>query len=185
MNTDVVNLRGVRKPSLILIKGGRGKVAPPPLTDDERYLRFPPAWVDWLVLGLGLATLNLPSPVPLVSIVGIVLIALLVARRIKKEGGEDPNIDDGVATFLAEFFTDSRVKRPLERRLPAVTAFTKQIIVFAVCEVSLYFLWQGFSSGSNDETSSFLTILLFVVVTCAGLQVLIWWDTPTLNHKKL
>ncbi|NOT58309.1 MAG: hypothetical protein HOP18_27205 [Deltaproteobacteria bacterium] len=177
MSTNMVQVRGVRKPSLVLVKGGRGKVATPPLTDDERYPRFPPAWVDWLVLGLGLAALNLPSPTPLFSVGSMVIISLLVARHIKKEGGQDPNIDDGMATFLSGFFREERLRRPLERQLPAITAFSKQLIVFVICEAVLYLVRRMVLSGHGGEPSNFLAILLFAIVAFVGLKVLLWWDT--------
>lgn len=177
MSTPVVRVRPVRKPSLVLVKGGRGQPASPPLTEADRYPRFPPAWVDWLVLGLGLAALNLPSPIPLLSVGGIVVIELLLARRIKQEGGEDPNIPDGVAMFFSPLFTDIRLKKPLERKLPPITPFTKQIVIFALCEGALYFLRAAVPFGLNRSWQNFLTLLLFVVVAGVGLKALLWWDT--------
>jgi hypothetical protein len=133
--------------------------------------------MDWLVLGLGLAALNLPSPVPLLSIGGIVLIALLVSRHFAREGGRDPNTDDGITTFFASFVKDVGVKRPLERRLPKPSAFDKQIVIFLVCEMVLYVARWLVGGSVDGAVSTFLTILLFVIVACAGLKVLLWWDT--------
>jgi uncharacterized protein YggT (Ycf19 family) len=177
----MVRVRGVRKPSLVLVKGGRGKVATPPLTDDERYPRFPPAWVDWLILGLGLAALNLPSPIPLLSLVAMVVISLVLAHRIKKDGGEDPNVDIGIASvcigFFIEFMGSPQVKRPLERQFPKVRIFDKQLVVFVICEAVLYLMRRMVLSGHGGEPSNFLSILLFVIVVGVGLRVLLWWDT--------
>lgn len=181
MNSNVVQLRGVRKPSLVLVKGGRAKAAAPPLTDEERYPRFPPAWVDWLVLGLGLAALNFPSPVPLLSIGAIIFIVYFVARRFAAEGGDDPNRDTGVTSFFSPLFTEFRLRKPLERRLPSISAFTKQVVVFSGCEAVLcivQYLWV------SEATLNFLSMLLFTVVTLIGLWVLMWWDAPEVDPKK-
>lgn len=181
MSTKVIPFTGVRKRSLVLVKGGRGKVATPSLTDGERYPRFPPAWVDWLILGLGLAALNLPSPIPLLSLVAIVVISLVLARRVKKDGGEDPNVDSGVSSVCIAFFTGllgyPPVKRPLERQFPKVRIFDKQLVVFVACEAVLYLMKRMVLSGPHGESSNFLSILLFVIVVGVGFRVLLWWDT--------
>ena len=184
MSTNVVQLRGVRKPPLVLIKGGRGKPATPPFTDDERYPRFPPAWVDWLVLGLGLAALNLPSPIPLFCVGGIVLIAVLVTIHFTKAGGRDPNSDDGITTVLAAFFKDVGVRRPVERRLPAFSAFNKQIVVFFVCESTLCLGHRFLVLQFGSVEPKILTIVFFIGVTLLGLKALMWWDTPGSSHKE-
>lgn len=176
MPTNVVRVRSVRKPTLVLIKGGRGQSSPTLLTGEERYPRVPPAWVDWLVVELLLAALNFPFPIFILMIAATVIISFILARHMKREGGQDPNIHYGIAAFFAGFFLAETLKRPLERKFPSITALDKQLVTFAVCEMFLYSFRHFLLANLSQQTQQILTLLVFLGVFYISLTILRRWD---------